>query len=700
MQKKIKMLLPAIMLLFIVILINGSVNVKAAYASDIKLIVDGKDITELSGPVIINSRTLVPVRFIAEEIGADVIWDGDNRTVKIVKGNISLFLRIGSYVVEYNNGESYQLSDVAPLIINDRTYVPVRLISNAFGVGVDWNNSTRTVTVDSSKTSTVQPFFGIRITSHQTGAVLTGKTVFTLEAEEKYISDASEIRFLLLDTDTATGFVVARASSSTAEFSYYPQTEDIGNKILVAAFYDENGTFIGGDSLAVTVAVSTQVSLTGIDETALVKGPLTMKPSMDFTAAYVKYNIMNYKNGTTASFDQLDPQSSFTWYPSYEFNGVCKITVTAYDSSGYAYQSTASYVTVLVDRKLAVSGVSEGSTINKAVTLSAYRNYNVSEIRYIARNSETKELTLLSTVTTGSYEWFPGPEFTGKYELFVIVTDKNGNEYESPVTNVTIDGSPKLLLSGVGPKQVLTSSATLKPKTNVTLTGVNYVFTDLDTGIKRYLASNINPADEFKYTPIPSDAGAASIMIEGIYQGTVISSETVTFTIYTGTIYGSKPIIEKDNFLTFASALAKESWTRTGMSAALQTAQAILETGWGQSVPVDKYNGKFSYNLFGIKGSATNGSVTSNTWEVYNGVSYRIDAQFRAYNNVQEGWTDHKTLLLTSSRYAPFRDVMYDSTLGAWAIKRAGYATDPLYPIKLMNLIKLYNLKELDRTGL
>ena len=50
---------------------------------------------------------------------------------------------------------------------------------------------------------------------------------------------------------------------------------------------------------------------------------------------------------------------------------------------------------------------------------------------------------------------------------------------------------------------------------------------------------------------------------------------------------------------------------RSGMSAALQTAQAMLESGWGQSIPVDKYNGELSYNLFGIKGTGTAGTVIS-----------------------------------------------------------------------------------------
>ena len=123
--------------------------------------------------------------------------------------------------------------------------------------------------------------------------------------------------------------------------------------------------------------------------------------------------------------------------------------------------------------------------------------------------------------------------------------------------------------------------------------------------------------------------------------------------IYTGTIYSAKPIIAKDQFKDFASQLAVGSMQKTGMSAALQTAQAILETGWGQSSPVDKYSGQMSNNLFGIKGKGPAGSVTSNTWEEYNGTTFRVDAAFRAYKSPAESWDDHKSLLLNAARYAP-----------------------------------------------
>jgi flagellum-specific peptidoglycan hydrolase FlgJ len=125
-----------------------------------------------------------------------------------------------------------------------------------------------------------------------------------------------------------------------------------------------------------------------------------------------------------------------------------------------------------------------------------------------------------------------------------------------------------------------------------------------------------------------------------------------------------------------------------------------LETGWGQSLPVDRYTGLFSNNLFGIKGSGPAGSVLSGTTEEYYGTLYRTDANFRAYYSVQQSWDDHNELLLLMERYQPYRDVMYHSTSGAYALKRCGYATDSGYPEKLITIINQYGLDKLDRQTL
>jgi hypothetical protein len=402
-------------------------------------------------------------------------------------------------------------------------------------------------------------------------------------------------------------------------------------------------------------------------------------------------------NNRVTNIIERDPFGSHTWSPGKESEGNYNLRMIAYDKSGKAYYSKTYTFTMLVERYLNLRGVTKDMVINRPVTLIASRNFDVTETQYIIKNLNTGSESVLATLPYGGFTWFPGEEYSGDKALMVRVKDIYGITRDSSFIPVKIDGSPKVQLRGVGPNQVLTSDAKLSVNTNTELESVNYILTNNNTGAKRIIAQGANPKDEITYKPLATDGQNVSIVAEALYKGQKIYSESISFRVYLGELYGPKPIIARDKFLEFSSEMAKKSFEQTGMSAALQTAQAILETGWGQSLPVDKYSGKFSYNLFGIKGSSTNGSVISNTWEVYNGITYRVDANFRAYNNVQESWDDHKGILLNLDRYKPFRDVMYHSSLGAWAVRRAGYATDPQYPLKLMRIIDLYNLKELDR---
>ncbi len=57
-----------------------------------------------------------------------------------------------SRLVQYNNGADYGLVDMAPTIINDRTYVPLRLVSNGLSTGIKWDGENQTITVDSNQT--------------------------------------------------------------------------------------------------------------------------------------------------------------------------------------------------------------------------------------------------------------------------------------------------------------------------------------------------------------------------------------------------------------------------------------------------------------------------------------------------------------------------------------------------------------------
>lgn len=690
-----------ILLISLIILFSLSSLLKPPVFAEepLRLHIDGKDVTSAAKPIIQNSRTLVPLRIIAENLGAEVLWDEKERTVLIENDKNSLKLKIDSRLIQITDSEKkFFLSDVAPIIINSRTYVPLRLIGNTLGIGVDWSDSKRLVTVDSKKHSSFVPFFDTKILNVSQGQTITEKTVLKALTSGLTLKDSNEIKYILLDPATYKGDVIARGSQLDGQYSWLPNLNQKGYKVLIAAIYDSAGKFISGDAVHVKVSIEPKISIKGVEQDQTITGDISIGADMNFVASYVKYEIFNLEKGTSTLTTEIDPYGPYKWIPQYENNGNVGFKVIAYDDNDKPYESNIVTAKIDVTKRLSLTGITKGQTIDKAVNLLASRNFGVSETEYILKDKATGKETTIAKIPWGSYKWLPGPEVSGDKDVFVRVKDGSGKIHVSPAITVKLPGKAKVFLEGIGPKQVLTGSVKLTASGNVKLDSVNYIVTNISTGKKKVVASKQNPTSAYTYNP--DSSGNYSIQVEGIFGGTKVLSDLIPFKVYLGKIYGPKPIIEKNRFMGLASGLARKSWESTGMSAALQTAQAILETGWGQSVPVDKYSGKFSNNLFGIKGTGSAGSVVSNTWEEYNGNTFRIDAEFRAYKNINESWTDHKKLLLEKERYGIFRDVMHDSTLGAWAIRRAGYATDSQYPIKLMNLIKQYNLKDLDKISI
>ena len=690
MLKKYKTLTRMILLILAIMLTFPQSLSPSFAANSIRLVIDGKDFTNTAAPVIQNDRTLVPIRVITEQLGGQVEWNN-------AEGNTTVLLRIDSHLIEIQNGEkTYTLVDVPPKIINDRTFVPLRLVGNALGISVEWDNANRIVNVDSMKTAVVEPFSDVKLNINN-GQAISGKTNIQISTGNTNLKNAEEIKYLLLDPNTAKGKIVARGTNLTSNYEYFPHISDNGEKVLVAAIYDSNGRFIAGDAKQVNVNIVPSVELTGIYNNQVIDNTVSLGADTSFVPAFVKYEITNIDKDKTTTTAESDPFGPYNWGPDMEDNGNYAIKVIAFDENGKSYESAPVVVQADMKRKLSLTGVPANKIIDRPINLLASRNFAVSETQYILRDSKNGFEEVIATIPYGSYSWFPDPDLAGMKEVFVRVKDSRGAYHDSEPISVNIPSTHKLILSGIGPKQVLTGPVKLKTISNVKLTSVNYVLINQKTGSRTNIATNQNPSEEFTYTP--TTTGDYKIQVEGSYAGKTIKGEEIPFKVYLGKTYGPTPVIAKDKFLGMASGLAVDSWKKTGMSAALQTAQSILETGWGQSVPTDKYTGKVSNNLFGIKGAGSNGSVISNTWEEYDGITFRIDAEFRAYNSVNESWADHKEFL-KKDRYQILRDVMYDSTQGAWALRRAGYATDSQYPIKLMNLIKQYNLYELDKISI
>ena len=96
-----------------------------------------------TAPLIVDGRTLLPIRTVIESFGGTVSWNGETSAVILEIGDDKAELIIGS-TSAYYNGAEYTL-DVAPQIINDRTMLPVRFVAESFGLGIAWESDTKTV---------------------------------------------------------------------------------------------------------------------------------------------------------------------------------------------------------------------------------------------------------------------------------------------------------------------------------------------------------------------------------------------------------------------------------------------------------------------------------------------------------------------------------------------------------------------------
>ena len=123
-----------------------------AEETPVTVMVDGEYVKFDVQPTIKEGRTLVPVRAIFEALGAEVDWNGDTRTAVSSKGDTKVSVQIDNSVMKVNDADV--VLDVPAQLIDNRTLVPVRAISEAYDCYVDWNGDKRTVIVVSDLAKT------------------------------------------------------------------------------------------------------------------------------------------------------------------------------------------------------------------------------------------------------------------------------------------------------------------------------------------------------------------------------------------------------------------------------------------------------------------------------------------------------------------------------------------------------------------
>ncbi|HHV30038.1 stalk domain-containing protein [Acetivibrio mesophilus] len=112
-------------------------------ASDIKVFLNGLELKFDVAPYIKNGRTMVPFRAIFEALGVDISWNGENRTIMATNDTTQIYIEIGK-AFAYVNGYKVNL-DAEAEILGGRTFVPLRFVSENTGADVSWDGSRRAV---------------------------------------------------------------------------------------------------------------------------------------------------------------------------------------------------------------------------------------------------------------------------------------------------------------------------------------------------------------------------------------------------------------------------------------------------------------------------------------------------------------------------------------------------------------------------
>ena len=94
--------------------------------------------------MIINSRTIVPIREVVEHLGGIVEWENSGRITVTMDQNV-LILNIGSFESQFNG--NYETIDVAPALINGKTFLPLRYVCEKLEADVLWEETAQRITI-------------------------------------------------------------------------------------------------------------------------------------------------------------------------------------------------------------------------------------------------------------------------------------------------------------------------------------------------------------------------------------------------------------------------------------------------------------------------------------------------------------------------------------------------------------------------
>ena len=226
MKKKIAIILT-------IVLMMTCVPISSSAYSNITVTYNGQPIYFDVQPQMVNNRVMVPMRAIFERFGMNVSWMPETREIFAIGASRAIGMTIGSYRM-LKNGTSLYI-DVPPMILNNRTLVPLRAVAESLDIDVQWNGNSRTVTmkdefadVNEKPYDVLKKLIKSRGTFQESSATLDERYELSMNKEDSRWTTMGDLIYYP-ETDKIQIFQYTFDDSTQMSFSMYFTNESSPN---------------------------------------------------------------------------------------------------------------------------------------------------------------------------------------------------------------------------------------------------------------------------------------------------------------------------------------------------------------------------------------------------------------------------------------------------------------------------------------